>query len=683
MHKEHRPTPEPDDIQLSLVFDSALVGIALLRERRILRINQQLAGLFGYEVDELLGRTTELLYPDSQGFEDVGRFKYARIESEGVTRFERPMKRKDGTVFWCRFEGRGLKPFNPDLGTVWILSDVTAEKIRRDRSLLHAGLFEKSAQAIIIADAESRILAVNGAFTKITGYSELEALGRNPSLLQSGRHDRDFYQNMWASLKETGQWHGEIWNRRKNGTIYPELLQVIAIRGEDGDVMNYVGFFSDLSDSKLAEERLHLLASQDALTGLPNRTVLVDRLKARLAERSADTKLAVIAFDLNQFKRINESAGLAVGDLLLRQFAHRLADAGVGSDLVARLEGDDFVAVHEYGSTGSLDTHVRELVAGLSEPYEVEGVSYHVRLNVGVSVAPGDGLGPETLIRYATIAQNRGKRPNQNTIEFFRRQMNVESVQRLQMEGELRAAISQGEFVLHYQPQASVADDQIIGFEALVRWLHPSRGLLFPGAFIPAAEQLGLITELNRWVLQTAVRQARTWLERGFTFGRIAVNCGPDDLVEEAYPSSVLRILTEYGVSPDLITFEITETMAIRDVQKSAAVLGELRDMGLQIAMDDFGTGYSSLNALRTLPVDYLKLDRSFVQDLPESAEAFAMVRAVHAMSNALGLPLVAEGVETQEQLAMLRELGCDSYQGYLRSRPVPAHEVEELFLGK
>ena len=672
--------PKPEDVPLALLFDNALVGIALLRERRFLRLNRQLAELFGYEVSDLVGKTTECLYPDSTGFEDVGRYKYASIKAEGITRFERPMKRRDGSLFWCRLEGRGLEPSEPEQATVWIMSDVTAEKGRRERSLLHAGLFENSAQAIIISDSESRILSVNRAFTRITGYSEFEALGRNPSMLQSGRHDRDFYQNMWASLNETGQWHGEIWNRRKDGSVYPELLQVIAIRAEDGNVRNYVGFFSDLSESKLAEQRLHFLANHDALTRLPKRAALVERLAGRLVETVEGIRIAVIALDLNQFKRINESAGMEIGDRLLVQFAERIARICAAADFAARLEGDDFVVLHEYREGTPPDEHVRAFVAGLSEPYVLDGVAYHLRVSAGVSVAPGDGSGPETLIRYAMIAQNRGRRPNQSTVEFFRRRMNAESVRRLLIESELRTAISQDELVVHYQPQCTVDDDRIVGFEALVRWLHPSRGLSFPNSFIPAAEQLGLIKELNRWVLRHAVCQARDWLERGFSLGRISVNCSAEDLALDSCPKDVGAILSDCGLSAEYLTLEITETMAIGDVHKSATVLGHLRDMGVQIAMDDFGTGYSSLNALRTLPVEYLKLDRSFVQDLPQSAGAFAMVRAVEAMSSALGLPLVAEGVETPAQLAVLRDLGCRYYQGYLRSRPVSAEQVEALF---
>ncbi len=677
--KSNTQQQEDPSIPLELVFDSAMVAIAVLRGRQFIRVNQQLADLFGFAPAELLGRTTEVLYPDARAYEDVGRFKYALIATEGVVRFERPMKRRTGDLFWCRFEGRALRPGDLASGTVWILQDVSSDKERRERSLLHAGLFENSAQAILITDAESRILSVNRAFTRITGYTEVEVLGRNPNLLQSGRHDRDFYQNMWASLEQTGQWHGEIWNRRRDGSLYPELLQIILIRDENGRKLNYVGFFSDLSRAKQTEERLHHLAHHDALTGLPNRATLVERLGHRLEDRTDDRHFAVIALDLNQFKRVNESAGMLVGDRILTAFAERLARAVVATDLTARLEGDDFLVVHEFPAAVALDDYLRKLVDGLSEVYDVDGVGYHVRVSVGVSVAPEDGSGPETLVRYATIAQNRGRRPNQNTVEFFRRRMNTESVRRLKMEIELREALSESQLVLHYQPVSTVAQNRVVGFEALVRWQHPQRGLTYPGGFLGFAEQMGCLGEINRWVLREAIRQARAWCDAGILFGRISVNCSADDIASPDFPRTVQAVLDEHQLSPELLTVELTETTVIQDVERSARVLSNLRDMGVSVAMDDFGTGYSSLNALRFLPVEFLKLDRSFIQDLPQSAEAFAMVRAVNAMCQALGLTLVAEGVETTAQLALLREIGCERFQGYLRSPAVPPEEVPAL----
>ncbi|MCB1320283.1 MAG: EAL domain-containing protein [Leptospiraceae bacterium] len=671
---------QSDHIPLSVLLENTLFGFAFIKHRKILRANQKMAELFGYHLDDIVNRTTEHLYPDRTSFEEVGRNMYNMIRAQGDVRFERTMRRSNGSLFYCRFEGRALDRNLPENGTVWTLSDVTRERVERERALLHTGLFEKSAQAIIITDSQAFIIAVNSAFTRITGYQEQEVIGRNPRMFQSGVHSPDFYQNLWSTLTATGQWHGEIWNRRKDGSIYPELLQIIAIRNQADEIENFVAFFSDLSGQKEIEAQLEQVSSHDHLTGLPRRTRLLEHMRLRLNALDPNNRLAVLALDINQFKRFNQAEGLEAGDQLLRAFGQRLQQLTGPQDFAARMDGDEFIILHPVQEKSGLMQFTQNLVAKLSEPYYINKGEYHISISAGVSIAPSDGNSAELLIQYATLAQNRGRRENMNSVEFFRFEMNLRSRHYMQLEREIRLAIQKDEFQVHYQPQFSRNPEEIVGLEALVRWQHPSGKLIMPGVFVPAAEDLGLIRDVNHRVLRIACMQAVQWLRAGYQFGRLSVNCSAPDLLKSEFVESVEQVLQETGFPAECLTVEITESMAILEPQKSALVLNQLRALGIRIAMDDFGTGYCSINTLRSIPIDYLKLDRSFVRDMLDNAEARALTETILSMSRVLGYEVIAEGVENQQQRDMLVQFGCQVFQGYLYSYPLPTEQMQALF---
>ncbi|MCB1171911.1 MAG: EAL domain-containing protein [Leptospiraceae bacterium] len=668
-----------ENIPLSILLENTLFGFAFIQNRVILRANHKLAELFGLRLEQILDRDTEHLYADKTIYDEVGHSMYNLLRANGEVRFERPMRRSDGSLFYCRFEGRALDRSRPEEGSVWTLTDVTREHRDRERALLHTGLFEKSAQAIMITDGRAAIIAVNSSFTRITGYEEWEVLGRNPRIFQSGLHDSDFYANLWSSLRETGQWYGEIWNRRKDGEVFPELLQIIAIRNQQNQFEHFVAIFSDLSGRKEMEAQLKRASSLDALTGLPHRAALLDHMRSQLFEMAPNKRLAVLALDINQFRRFNQADGLDIGDQVLSSFGSRLQKVIGPRDFAARLDGDEFIILHCIQEMEGLLQVAQGIIASLTEPYHIQGVEYQLDLRVGISVAPDDGNSPEVLIQYATLAQNRERSKVGNSIEFFRHGMNLRSQRFLKLERELRHAIQAREFQVHFQPQFSSDAHQIVGLEALVRWQHPAGKLMMPGLFIPAAEDLGCIREINQQVLRMACAQAATWLQSGYSFGHLAVNCSAPDLLTPDFAASVVSVLQETGFPAECLTLEITESMAIIDPQKTALVLHDLRSKGIRVAMDDFGTGYCSINTLRSIPIDFLKLDKSFVRDMLTDTEARVLTETILTMSKVLGYSVVAEGVENKQQLDLLTALGCQTFQGFLLARPMSSGSLEKL----
>ena len=547
---------------------------------------------------------------------------------------------------------------------------------------LQQTLLRHTSDAMMLTDANLRILAVNPAFEQVTYFSAADVLGRRPGVLSSGRHGESFYQAMWATIAESCRWQGEIWNRRKNGELYTQQLTICAIRhGNSASPTHYVGIFADVSEQKAQAARIEYMAHHDPLTGLPNRVALNLHLEAALPQAlREERRLAVLVIDLDNFKTVNDSLGHHAGDKLLCEVARRLQHALAPGDHVMRLGGDEFVVVLDNLANEErvVDT-VHQLVRTISEPCLVDGCELHTSPSIGIALFPADGDSPEALMRNADTAMYYAKSAGRNNYQFFAAPMNAAANKRLHLENELWKALAEQQMVLHYQPQVDLVSGKVVGLEALVRWQHPERGMIAPADFIPVAEETGLILPLGHWVLRTACRQAREWLDQGIDLGEIAVNISALQFRQPEFAQSVQAILDETGLPASRLELEITESVVMHSADSSVSVLNELKAMGVKLAIDDFGTGYSSLSYLRRFPVDRLKIDHSFVADVESDDDAASLVASIIALGRSLGLNLVAEGVESPGQADFLRNMACERVQGFHFFRPVAADKIAEL----
>ncbi|CAN0624641.1 diguanylate cyclase [Burkholderia multivorans] len=542
-------------------------------------------------------------------------------------------------------------------------------------------VFESALEGIMVTDRHARIERVNQAFTRLTGYTEDEVVGRDPSLLSSGRQTPDFYEKLWHSLTTDGHWQGEIWNRRKTGELFLEYLTITSIRDNEGKISNYAAIFSDITQRRQAEERLGYLATHDVLTGLANRALFEERLERAIVHgKRGGRKVAVMYLDLDRFKLVNDTLGHNAGDEVLKVVADRV-NAGVrASDTVARMGGDEFALVlEEFDDVRDVGRIARKLLDEVGRAIDIGGRDIFVTPSIGISIYPDDGTEAEQLMLLADQAMYGAKSRGRNVFQFFESKMTSSAMEQLETLGELHRALEQNEFCLFYQPQYDLTSGRIVGVEALLRWRHPHKGLVPPGDFIGLAEQSALIVPIGRWVLREACRQARRWLDEGFEFGRIAVNLSARQCFTDNFLTNLTRILSETALPPERLQLELLESMAMNTREEIGILLRELAARGISLAIDDFGTGYSSLAYLKDLPVDTLKIDRSFLADSGSgSSPDGAIVRAIVAMGRALGLDVVMEGVETKEQLAFLQEIGCHQVQGFLLGRPQPAEQLVE-----
>lgn len=561
-------------------------------------------------------------------------------------------------------------------------------KHERDRAQAQLRLaeraFQHAAEGILVADAEARILSVNPAFEAITGYAAKEVLGENPRLLQSGRHSASEYHDLWTALLSVGQWRGELWNRRKNGEIYPQWSTISAVRDEQGAITHFVGVFSDISNTKAAQERIDFLAHHDALTGLPNRSLLRERLGHALSTRRRGAQaLGLLFIDLDRFKTVNDTLGHPAGDELLSEAGRRMSSVLRESDTLARIGGDEFVLLLE-APAGAEDAArvARKLLKVMSAPAEIAGHALVVTASIGISLYPNDGEDPDILIRHADRAMYEAKQQGRNNFQFFAPAMTAGAFERLVMENALRVAVERDELLLHYQPQLDLASGDLRGVEALVRWQHPELGLVPPGRFIVLAEEIGVIADIGSWVLDAVCKQLAAWDAAELRVPRASVNLSVKEIEDERLVARLFQTLKRHGLAASRLELEVTESMLMRDAERSCAVLTQLKTLGAAIAVDDFGTGYSSLAYLKRLPLDRLKIDQSFVRDIGCDRNEEAIVRAVVALARSLGLETVAEGVEETHQAAFLEREGCHLAQGYLYAPPLSASELRD-WLGR
>lgn len=554
--------------------------------------------------------------------------------------------------------------------------------LENERQLrLAAQVFEGGSEGIVITDADNRILTVNQAFCTITGYEPSEVIGQNPRILASGRQGEDFYRTMWQGLQSFGRWSGEIWNRRKDGSIYPEWLSISVVRDQDGKVLHHIAVFSDMTERKAAEARARHLAEYDALTNLPNRILFRDRLgQAVAAAARQGSRLAVMCIDLDRFKNINDSLGHSVGDQVLCQLAERLLESVRSSDTVSRIGGDEFaVLLPDFDVPDRVASVAEKLLQVLARPLQVGSYELVVTPSIGIAVYPEDGDDEASLLKNADAAVLHAKEHGRNNFQFFTHEMNSRALERLELEHNLRQALSRGELILHYQPQYDLANGRLVGCEALLRWRHPDWGMVSPIRFIPLAEQTGMILTIGEWVLREACRQARVWQDAGLVPVPVSVNLSVAQFRQPQLEDMILSALQQAGLAPQWLELELTESVLMDDTEHGMARLARLKALGISVALDDFGTGYSSLAYLKKLSIDTLKIDRSFISGLPGDNEDAAIASAVIGLARNLGLHTVAEGVETEAQCAFLRAKGCERIQGYLRSPPVAAERFAEL----
>ncbi len=566
------------------------------------------------------------------------------------------------------------------------LAALAVQKVRSTEALQQASaFFEATRDGVVITDLTPRILAVNRAYTDITGYGAEEVLGRNPNLLKSGRHDEAFYQALWSSVVETGHWQGEVWNRRKNGELFPEWLSISSVPDAHGLPRAYVGVFTDISQLRQSEERLQHLAHHDPLTGLPNRLLALSRLQHALerAERRGE-QVAVLYLDLDRFKNVNDSLGHPVGDELLTLLAERLGNRLREEDTLARLGGDEFLLVLEsIQLPGQAATVAQTLIDQLSKPFRLAGgQDIYIGVSIGISLYPDDARSVTELIQHADMAMYQAKQSGRNTYRFHTEALSAAASERLELETHLRHALTHGEFLLHYQPLLD-ARGGVSGVEALVRWQPPGQALVPPGRFVPIAEDTGLIVPLGEWVLREACRQGRAWIDAGQPQRVMAVNLSVRQFHAGDLVDTVRRALADTGLPPQCLELELTESMFMDHAEQSIATLQALKALGLRLAIDDFGTGYSSLAYLKRFPIDKLKIDQSFVRGLAEDANDRQIAATIIAMAQVFKLEVLAEGVETSEQFAILDGLGCDFFQGYHFHRPAPAEQIQAWVAAK
>ena len=571
-------------------------------------------------------------------------------------------------------------------GVLGVGRDISQQRRAEKDLRMAATVFEHSTSAILITDPAGYIVQANEAFSRVSGYAVEQVLDQLPNMLTVDEQQDAHLRYVLKQLNEHSTWEGEVWLKRRNGEHYPAWVGITAVLDDEGDLASYVCFFSDISERKASEQRIHRLAYYDALTHLPNRTLFQDRLHTALQSAERQKGWVVLMFlDLDRFKPINDSLGHAAGDRMLKEMATRLLGCVDDDDTVARMGGDEFTLLLQPRANREMALnraiHVAEQILGsLVKPFVLEGREFFVTASIGIALSPQDGNELSQLMKNADTAMYHAKERGKNNFQFYQADMNASALERLELESDLRHALDQNEFVLYYQPQFSGDGKRLTGAEALLRWRHPRRGLVPPGDFIPVLEELGLVVDVGDWVISEACRQLKAWHQNKVRVPKVSVNISARQFSDGQLGTRIATILKDTGLPPACLELELTESILMREVNEALQILASLKNLGLSIAVDDFGTGYSSLNYLKQFPIDVLKIDRTFVDGLPSGEQDAQIARAIIAMAHSLNLAVIAEGVETHEQLDFLREHGCDEVQGYLFGRPMPANRFEAQF---
>ena len=575
--------------------------------------------------------------------------------------------------------------YGPDgevLGLVGISRDIT-DRVDAENSLRQAAtVFESTREGVMITNADKRILMVNRAFTELLGYTEAEVLGQSTDMLQSPRHDQQFFRRMWTEIKTIGHWQGEVWNRRKSGDEFPQLLSISTVKDNEGKVTQYVSVFTDISKIKETEAELEFLAHHDPLTRLPNRRLLLSRIRHAIETVKRDGgMLALLMLDLDRFKDVNDSFGHTTGDELLQQVADRLTKRLRTVDTLTRLGGDEFtVLLQGIANREDAGRVASEIVTMLGEPWFLSnGFEVRIGSSVGITLFPDHCTTAEEMLQQADTALYQAKEEGRGRFKYFTEDLTLAARERIALEAALRRAITENELRVYYQPQIDIATGNMVGTEALLRWQHPEEGMMLPSRYIAVAEETGLIGAIGDWVLNETCRQGKEWLDAGYRPITLAVNLSPQQFHHKDIAALVSQALEKSGFPASHLELELTETILIKREQDAVEKMHLLRAQGIRLAIDDFGTGYSSLSYLKRFPLDVLKIDKSFVDDIPAKRDDMEIANTVIAIGHTLGFKVLAEGVETPEQLEFLKAQGCDLYQGFLMSPPLPADEFEKM----
>ncbi|AYC31313.1 bifunctional diguanylate cyclase/phosphodiesterase [Pseudomonas cavernae] len=681
--KETQQQLQRSEEKFAKAFHASPDGLLItrLRDGLLIEANEGFTRITGYSPGDAATHTTLQL---GIWADPADRLRMIELlQRDGSARdFMAPILTRDGQQRLCELSTQAIV-IGDEPCMLTIARDITERQLMQETLQQAATVFESTAEGVLITDTQQRITAVNRAFSEITGYSEAEVLGQTPRLLASGQHDSAFYVAMWHQLAADGHWQGEIWNRRKSGEPYPEWLTISAVRNSSAEITHFVGVFADISTLKHAQARLDYQAHHDPLTGLPNRLLFENRLRTALQDAQADNRQGAVLFlDLDRFKHINDSLGHPVGDQLLKSIALRLRDQLRDIDTVARLGGDEFIILLPGLHQASDAEHVADkLLNCFGAPFPAGAHEFFISASIGISLFPQDGKDVATLVKNADAAMYRSKAKGRNRAEFYTRDLTYQATERMALEHELRRALERKEFSLYYQPKLSLTNRQLIGAEALLRWHHPQLGEIPPDRFIPLAEDSGLILPLGDWALQEACRQMSLWQQQHAPFGPLSVNLAGSQLRQPQLVQRIAKLLSNYALPAALLQLEITESFIMSQTEQALAILHELKALGLQLAIDDFGTGYSSLSYLKRLPLDTLKIDKSFVSGLPDDPHDAAITRAILALARSMQLTVIAEGVETQAQQDFLAREGCVQIQGFLVSQPLPAEAFASHFL--
>ena len=641
-------------------------------------VNPRFTEVTGFERHDVLGLVPNLLREGKTSV-DYSELQ-THLDKELVWKGEYLNHRRDGQPYW---ESSVISPIRNQQGVltnfVIVSEDISRQKQVNDSLRMAAAVFDATHEGILTTDEYLTITAVNPAFCRITGYTEEEVIGQTPKLLSSGRHGKEFYERMWSDLTEKGSWASEIWNKKKDGSLYPQWLSISAVRGENGNIQQYVSVLTDITERKEQEKQIHFQAYYDGLTGLPNRALLIDRLEHDLALAKRHPQISSVLFiDLDRFKRVNDTMGHEMGDKLLLKVAERFSALIRSSDTLSRFGGDEFVILlSDIPDPQHAAFVAKKVIDSLSAPFEVNGNELFTGASIGIAMSPDDADQPTELLRLADLAMYKAKESGRNQYQFFARKMQDKVNRRVSLEGQLRKALSANELEVHYQPIVDVRKGSISGVEALVRWHHSEEGMIPPIEFIPVAEESGLIAPLGEWVLNEACRQMAEWHRQGHKL-KLSVNLSSQQYHLGFNAQKLSDALQRTGLDAQYLSLEITESILLEDDQNILEWLHSLRETGIELSIDDFGTGYSSLSYLKRFPINTLKIDREFISDLNTDKGASSLVEAIVAMAKSLNLQVIAEGVEEQMQCFAVRDIGCEYVQGYYFARPMPAEQLLE-----
>lgn len=671
------------------IFNTSLdCIIAADHAGKVIDFNPAAEKTFGYSNAEAMGKPMAdlIIPPHIRGHHDriFSSFMKGSTESEVLGRcLESVAMRKDGSEFLAEMTIAAQK-----VEGEWIfigtIRDIT-ERVKSTENLRQAAsVFTNTNEGIIISDKSNRIVAVNPSFTRITGYAASDVVGQDPSILNSGRHDKTFFSNMWAQLQRDGKWHGEIWNRRKDGKIFPEWLSINVVHNDAGEIIEYVSMFADISIHKQYQEVMWRQTNIDSLTDLPSRMYFEDKLTRSINRvRRSEKKIAVVFIGIDRFKEVNKTLGHSAGDLILKQIAKRLRADVRDADILARFGGDVFVLMvetdHANKAESSIQETVQRILRNLSLPYQIqEEIITYLSGSIGIALYPDDGDAAPVLLQCAEIAMFLAKEAGRNLFAFFTHKLHENALKRMNLEYELRQAITQHHLILNYQPVVDLASERVVGAEALIRWRHPKKGIVPPLDFIPLAEETGLIVPIGEWVLRKVADQSCKWRLAGWSDLHIAFNVSARQLGSgRDFFDLTKQVMDQYQIPVGVLHMEITESLFMDRSEHLLNVVEDIAKLGLELSLDDFGTGYSSLSYLKRFKVDTLKIDRSFVRDICTDESDFSLIKAIVSIGHNFNLKIIAEGIETQEQLAFLRDAGCEMGQGYYFSKPLSESDFE------